>query len=87
MDKYFFWCSSSRKEKKKYMYIFFVYLPVAGRNEKKKKFLLKKKCIINEFGLLPNCIVKKKNCIATLSLYCKRKVGCRREGRNTKIVL
>ena len=52
-----------------------------------KKKMIKKK-VQNEFGLLPNCIVKKKkNCIATLDLYCKRKVGCRREGHNRKIVL
>ena len=44
----------------------------------------KKRGAENLFGLLPNCIVKKKNCIATLGLYCKRKVGCRREGHNTK---
>ena len=36
----------------------------------------------NGIGLLPNCLVKKKkNCIATLQLYCKR------EGWKKKIVL
>ena len=31
-----------------------------------------KKKMHNGIGLLPNCLVKKKNCIATLQLYCKR---------------
>ena len=41
----------------------------------------KKKVQKTIFGLLPNCLVKKKNCIATLQLYCKR------EGWKKKIVL
>ena len=65
----------------------FGHFPVAGNKEKKMKKKTKKKGAENLFGLLPNCIVKKKNCIATLGLYYKRKVGCRREGHNKKILL
>ena len=43
----------------------------------KKK--LRKKKGAERIGLLLNCIVKKKNCIATLGLYYNRKAGCRRE--------
>ena len=42
-----------------------------------KKKYMKKKEVQNGIGLLPNCLVKKKKiCIATLQLYCKRE-GCR----------
>ena len=41
----------------------------------------KKNLVVKSVGLLPNCIVKKKNCIATLVLYCKR------EGWKKKIVV
>ena len=52
------------------MYIckfFFRHFPVAGNKEKKRKKNEKKKCR-NGFGLLPNCIVKKKNLYCNLAI-------------------
>ena len=48
----------------------FFYFPVAVTNEKKKN---EKKFTAESVGILPNCIVKKKICIARLKLYCKRR--------------
>ena len=57
--------------RKKNIGVYFYFL-VAVTNEKKNNNE-KKKFVVESIGLLPNCIVKKKNCIARLKLYCKRR--------------
>ena len=44
---------------------------------------LLKKCCRNGFGLLPNCIGKK-NCIATLQLYCNLAIVLQERGLEKK---
>ena len=75
--------SNSMCEKKKCIYVFFWVFPVAGNKEKKKKKRMKKKnllkkCSRNGFGLLPNCIVKKKK------LYCNHAIVLQKRGLGKK---
>ena len=45
-----------------------------------------KKCSINGFGLMPNCMGKK-NCIATLQLYCNLAIVLQERGLEKKICI